>query len=73
MISEGDTDSVILKLSKDLLVSLECKENVRSLFPLDYFSNMIRAIPVRHGGHHEPGQRLPGEAGVLHRRWARAP
>lgn len=46
MVSEGDTDSVSLKLSKDQLVSLECKEGVRSLFPLDYFSNMIRAIPV---------------------------
>jgi len=46
MVSEGDTDSVSLKLSKDQLVSLECKENVRSLFPLDYFSNMIRAIPM---------------------------
>jgi len=45
MVSEGDTDSVSLKLSKDQLVSLECKENVRSLFPLDYFSNMVRAIP----------------------------
>jgi proliferating cell nuclear antigen len=46
MVSEGDTDSVSLKLSKDQLVSLECKEVVRSLFPLDYFSNMIRAIPA---------------------------
>jgi proliferating cell nuclear antigen len=46
MVSEGDTDSVSLKLSKDQLVSLECKESVRSLFPLDYFSNMIRAIPM---------------------------
>lgn len=46
MVSEGDTDSVSLKLSKDQLVSLECKETVRSLFPLDYFSNMIRAIPM---------------------------
>jgi proliferating cell nuclear antigen len=45
MLSEGDTDSVSLKLAKDLLVSLECKETVRSLFPLDYFSNMIRAVP----------------------------
>ncbi|MDH7508450.1 MAG: proliferating cell nuclear antigen (pcna) [Methanomassiliicoccales archaeon] len=45
MFSEGDTDSVSLRLSKDLLVSLECKEKVRSLFPLDYFSNMVRAIP----------------------------
>jgi proliferating cell nuclear antigen len=46
MVSEGDTDSVSLKLSKDQLVSLECKETARSLFPLDYFSNMIRAIAV---------------------------
>jgi proliferating cell nuclear antigen len=45
MISEGDTDSASLKLTKEMMVSLECKENVRSLFPLDYFSNMIRAIP----------------------------
>jgi proliferating cell nuclear antigen len=45
MFSEGETDSVSLKLPKDLLISLECKEKVRSLFPLDYFSNMVRAIP----------------------------
>ncbi|MCK4757856.1 MAG: proliferating cell nuclear antigen (pcna) [Thermoplasmata archaeon] len=44
MASEGDTDSVDLKLPKDLLEELECKEEVRSLFPLDYFSNMIKAI-----------------------------
>jgi proliferating cell nuclear antigen len=46
MVSEGDTDSVTLKLPKDKLVSLDCKDNARSLFPLDYFSNMIRAIPT---------------------------
>jgi proliferating cell nuclear antigen len=45
MVSEGDTDLVSLKLPKDLLVSLDCKENIRSLFPMDYFSNIIRAIP----------------------------
>lgn len=44
MSSEGDTDSANLKLGKDLLEDLECKEEVRSLFPLDYFSNMIKAI-----------------------------
>ena len=44
MISEGDTDSVRLKLQKDLLDELECKEQVRSLFPLDYFSSMIKAV-----------------------------
>jgi proliferating cell nuclear antigen len=45
MFSEGDTDSVSLKLPKDLLISLECAEKVKSLFPLDYFSNMVRSIP----------------------------
>jgi proliferating cell nuclear antigen len=44
MISEGDTDSVNLKLPKDLLEEIDCKETVRSLFPLDYFSNMIKAV-----------------------------
>lgn len=44
MKSEGDTDSVELKLSKDLLEDLECKEPIKSMFPLDYFSNMIKAI-----------------------------
>ena len=44
MISEGDTDSVNLKLSKDLLEELDCKEDTRSLFPLDYFSNIIKTL-----------------------------
>lgn len=44
MSSEGDTDSVSLKLPKDLLKKITCKEQVRSLFPLDYFSNMVKAI-----------------------------
>lgn len=39
----GDTDSVDLKLPKDLLTSIECKEKVKSVFSLDYFSNMIKA------------------------------
>ncbi|MCE5295597.1 MAG: DNA polymerase sliding clamp [Euryarchaeota archaeon] len=46
LISEGDTDLVSLKLPKDLLVSLDCKDPVRSLYPMDYFSNLIRAIPA---------------------------
>ncbi len=41
--SEGDTDAVNLKLSKDLLEHLECKENVKSLFSLDYFANMVKS------------------------------
>lgn len=44
MTSEGDTDSVSLKLPKEMLDELQCKEQVRSLFPLDYFSNMIKSI-----------------------------
>jgi proliferating cell nuclear antigen len=44
IISEGETDSVNLKLSKDLLERIECKEPVKSMFPLDYFSNMIKSI-----------------------------
>jgi proliferating cell nuclear antigen len=43
--SQGDTDSVSLKLRKDLLLSLEVSEPVRSLFSLDYFSNMVRSVP----------------------------
>ena len=45
MVCEGDTDQVQLKLPKDKLLELECGEKVRSLFPLEYFSNMMRAIP----------------------------
>jgi proliferating cell nuclear antigen len=44
MTSEGDTDSVRLKLSKEMVDELSAKEIVRSLFPLDYFSNMVKAI-----------------------------
>ncbi len=44
MQGEGDTDSVDLKLGKDLLDELDSKEQVRSMFPLDYFANMIKAI-----------------------------
>ncbi|TLZ51109.1 MAG: proliferating cell nuclear antigen (pcna) [Methanobacteriota archaeon] len=44
IVSEGDTDSANLRLPKDMLDELVVKEKVRSLFPLDYFSNMIKAI-----------------------------
>jgi proliferating cell nuclear antigen len=42
--SQGDTDSVSLKLPKDMLEELECSETVKSLFALDYFSKMIKAV-----------------------------
>jgi len=42
--AEGETDSVSLKLPKDLLEGLECKDTQKSLFSLDYFSNMIKSV-----------------------------
>jgi len=45
LVCEGETDQVQLKLLKDQLIELECADKVKSLFPLEYFSNMIRAIP----------------------------
>ena len=44
VVSEGDTDNVSHVVPKDMLEELQCKEAVRSLFPLDYFSNMVKAI-----------------------------
>jgi len=43
--AEGDTDTVNLKLPKDLLVELNTTGKCKSLFSIDYFSNMIK--PVR--------------------------
>ncbi|MCL2785922.1 MAG: proliferating cell nuclear antigen (pcna) [Methanomassiliicoccaceae archaeon] len=42
---EGDTDSVSLKLDKTKLSGITASSKVRSLFPLDYFSNLVKAIP----------------------------
>ena len=45
---EGDTDSVNLKMEKSQLTSLEIsgdKQKYSSMFPLDYFSNIIKAVP----------------------------
>ena len=44
MFAEGDTDTVNLKLSKDLLVELISDNNYKSLFSIDYFSNMIKPV-----------------------------
>ena len=44
LVSEGDTDTVNLKLSKDQLEVLDCPETTKSLFSLDYFSNMVKSI-----------------------------
>jgi proliferating cell nuclear antigen len=45
LFAEGDTDTVNLKLPKDLLVELNASSKCKSLFSIDYFSNMIK--PVR--------------------------
>ena len=42
---EGDTDSVSLKLDGKKLAGITATSRVRSLFPLDYFSNLVKAIP----------------------------
>lgn len=42
MIAEGDTDIVELKLPKSQLQTLNCQEKVKSMFPLDYLSDMIK-------------------------------
>ncbi len=42
--AEGDTDTVNLKLPKDLLIELNASSKCRSLFSIDYFSNMIKSI-----------------------------
>ena len=44
IVAEGDTDTVSHMVPKDLLEELQSKDAVRSLFPLDYFSNMVKAI-----------------------------
>ena len=44
MSSEGDSDSVEYRLPREELIALDSKQRVRSLFPLDYFQNMAKAI-----------------------------
>jgi proliferating cell nuclear antigen len=41
---EGDMDQVNWRKAKKDLVSLETTGSVRSLFPLEYFSNMLRSV-----------------------------
>ncbi len=44
LFAEGDTDTVNLKLPKDLLLELKTKDKCKSLFSIDYFSNMIKPV-----------------------------
>ncbi|HEX9908848.1 MAG TPA: proliferating cell nuclear antigen (pcna) [Thermoplasmata archaeon] len=45
MTCEGDLDQVQWKKLKKDLAELEAPSTVRSLFPLEYFANMLRAVP----------------------------
>lgn len=45
MTCEGDMDQVNWKKAKKDMESLEAPSSVRSLFPLEYFSNMLKAVP----------------------------
>ena len=44
MHSEGETDHVDMKLPKDGLSRLEVKDPVKSMYPLDFFSSMVKSI-----------------------------
>jgi proliferating cell nuclear antigen len=44
MFSEGETDRVDMRLPKDGLSKLEAKEVVKSMYPLDFFSSMVKSI-----------------------------
>jgi proliferating cell nuclear antigen len=44
LFAEGDTDTVNLKLPKDLLIELNTNSKCKSLFSIDYFSNMIKPV-----------------------------
>ena len=45
MTCEGDMDQVNWRKAKKDMESLETPSSVRSLFPLEYFSNMLKAVP----------------------------
>jgi len=42
--ADGYTDKVSVDLDKDKLESLQCKEKVRSIFPLDYLNRIVKEI-----------------------------
>ncbi|MGI0132435.1 MAG: DNA polymerase sliding clamp [Thermoplasmata archaeon] len=44
MHSEGETDRVDMHLPKEGLSKLEVKEAVKSMYPLDFFSSMVKSI-----------------------------
>lgn len=42
--AEGDNDRVDLKIPKADLKTIEVKESVKSMYPLDFFSSMVKSI-----------------------------
>ncbi len=44
MHSEGDTDRLDLRLPKEALARIETKDTVKSMYPLDFFAAMVKAI-----------------------------
>ena len=44
LVADGDTDQVHLRLEADNLVKIQAPDKSRSLFSLDYFSNMSKVI-----------------------------
>jgi proliferating cell nuclear antigen len=44
LFAEGDTDTVHLKLPKELLIGLNASGKFKSMFSIDYFSNMIKPV-----------------------------
>ncbi|HVL49737.1 MAG TPA: proliferating cell nuclear antigen (pcna) [Candidatus Thermoplasmatota archaeon] len=59
LLAEGDTDTVNLKLDKATLPELKTNERVKSLFSLDYFSNMVKAAKGSEGVHLNLGSDYP--------------
>jgi proliferating cell nuclear antigen len=41
---KGDTDTTNLHLPKDSLIAYQCEQKVRSLFSLDYLSNLMKIV-----------------------------
>ena len=44
MHSEGETDQLDLRIAKENLPKVEVKEAVKSMYPLDFFSAMVKSI-----------------------------
>ncbi|MES2155322.1 MAG: proliferating cell nuclear antigen (pcna) [bacterium] len=44
LLAEGDTDQVHLKLEGDDIIKIQAPDKSRSLFSLDYFSNMAKVV-----------------------------